>query len=198
MLNGGATFSVSPAEESAIEQIKAVMSAKLVDYDKESDLALLTMVFGKEADSNAAQEMTGFGSGLKFEPNDPACKLCENVYAFGCPAKFESSVTDSNFSAKLCIRPHLNSTTVSRGIISHTKRKLESREEYMHAKFKECDYFYQTDAAINEGNSGGPLINEYGNVVGVAVCKVKEAKTENVSFAIPSKPSFSIHALRIP
>ena len=48
----------------------------LVDYDKDSDLALLTMVFKREADSNAAQEMTGFGSGLKFEPNDPAWAGC--------------------------------------------------------------------------------------------------------------------------
>ena len=97
MVNGNKTFLISPAEKSAINQTDSIISTILVDYDKESDLALLAMVFGSEADSNAAQEMTGFGSGLKFEPNDPACKLCQNVYAFGCPAEFESSVTDSNF-----------------------------------------------------------------------------------------------------
>ena len=60
----------------------------------------------------------------------------------------------------------------------------------MQYKYKECDYFYQTDAAINSGNSGGPLINEYADVVGVAIYKVEEASFENISFAIPSKSSF--------
>ena len=60
----------------------------------------------------------------------------------------------------------------------------------MQEKFKECDYFYQTDAAINAGNSGGPLINEHAFVVGVPVCKVEEVSVENISFAIPSKSSF--------
>ena len=96
MLNGGATFSVSPAEKSAIKQVKAVISAKLVDYDRESDLALLTMVFKNQIESSLAQEFIGFGSGLHLEPNDPACKLLETVYAFGSPAEFETIVTDSN------------------------------------------------------------------------------------------------------
>ena len=75
MLNGGEFFSVSPAEKSAIKDIEAVISAKLVDYDRESDLALLTMVFKNKPESDTAQEFIGFGSGLHLEPNDPACTL---------------------------------------------------------------------------------------------------------------------------
>ena len=43
--------------------------------------------------------------------------------------------------------------------------------------------YFITDAAINEGNSGGPLINSRGQVVGVNVAKIEGA--DNIGFAIP-------------
>jgi S1-C subfamily serine protease len=44
----------------------------------------------------------------------------------------------------------------------------------------------QTDAPINEGNSGGPLISlETGKVVGVNAAKIKEQAVEGLSFAVP-------------
>jgi serine protease Do len=44
----------------------------------------------------------------------------------------------------------------------------------------------QTDAPINEGNSGGPLISlETGQVVGVNAAKIKEQSVEGLSFAVP-------------
>jgi len=44
----------------------------------------------------------------------------------------------------------------------------------------------QTDAPINEGNSGGPLISlETGKVVGVNTAKIKEEAVEGLSFAVP-------------
>jgi S1-C subfamily serine protease len=43
--------------------------------------------------------------------------------------------------------------------------------------------YFVTDAAINSGNSGGPLFNSNGKVVGVNVAKMEEA--DNIGFAIP-------------
>lgn len=43
--------------------------------------------------------------------------------------------------------------------------------------------FFQISAAVNPGNSGGPLLNEYGHVVGMVTLK---AQLENVGFAVPS------------
>lgn len=41
----------------------------------------------------------------------------------------------------------------------------------------------QTDAAVSPGNSGGPLVNERGDVVGVIVSQIRDA--QNLNFAIP-------------
>ena len=43
----------------------------------------------------------------------------------------------------------------------------------------------QTDASINPGSSGGPLINSYGEVVGITNAKIVTSTSENVGFAIP-------------
>ncbi len=62
--------------------------------------------------------------------------------------------------------------SVTRGVISSLSREIDGTT------------YLQIDAALNEGNSGGPVINASGQVVGVAVSVVREA--ENVGFAIPS------------
>ncbi|WP_028504237.1 S1C family serine protease [Ruminococcus albus] len=44
---------------------------------------------------------------------------------------------------------------------------------------------FQTDASINGGNSGGALINAYGQVIGITSAKVASAEVEGLGFAIP-------------
>ena len=44
----------------------------------------------------------------------------------------------------------------------------------------------QIDAAINTGNSGGPVVNENGELVGVAVATLSKEVTEGINFAIKS------------
>ena len=47
-------------------------------------------------------------------------------------------------------------------------------------------YFLQTDAAINEGNSGGPLLKD-NKVVGINARKIKSILANNIGYAVPVK-----------
>lgn len=67
--------------------------------------------------------------------------------------------------------------SVTSGIISALNRELTIEDK----KFN----LIQTDAAINNGNSGGALINAYGQVIGITSAKVNSAVASNLGFAIP-------------
>ncbi len=67
--------------------------------------------------------------------------------------------------------------SVTAGIISATDRTLTIEDRTMN--------LIQTDASINSGNSGGPLINAYGQVIGITSAKVSSTYGEGLGFAIP-------------
>ena len=70
--------------------------------------------------------------------------------------------------------------TLTRGIISAIERGISYKGHSMN--------LLQTDTAINEGNSGGPLLNMYGQVIGITNMKMMSAYSsiEGIGFAIPS------------
>jgi serine protease Do len=71
--------------------------------------------------------------------------------------------------------------SVSTGIISGLDRSIHALNE--RGGGEELTGVIQTDAAINRGNSGGPLVNGQGQVIGVNVATV--VGSSNISFAIP-------------
>jgi serine protease Do len=44
--------------------------------------------------------------------------------------------------------------------------------------------FYQTDASVNRGNSGGPLVSSDGKIIGVVNAKLIGTGVEGIGFAI--------------
>lgn len=67
--------------------------------------------------------------------------------------------------------PNSLAFTLTKGVVS-SKKRIVSRQKYI-----------QTDAAINSGNSGGPLLNDAGEVIGVNSYKMSDS--EGIGLAIP-------------
>ena len=94
--------------------------------------------------------------------NTDNLKLGENVYAIGNPIGVEFQ------------------RTVTAGIISGLNRTIKIEDEFGESYM---EGLIQTDATINQGNSGGALINKSGEVIGVNTIKVTTA--EGIGFAVP-------------
>jgi serine protease Do len=73
--------------------------------------------------------------------------------------------------------------TVTSGIVSGTGRSVVASIDGSQSGAEELSDLIQTDAAINSGNSGGPLVNMAGQVVGINTAIAQDAN--NVGFVIP-------------
>ena len=71
--------------------------------------------------------------------------------------------------------------TVTVGVVSYIGRKLFDSA---------LDRYIQTDAAINFGNSGGPLINSRGEVIGINAAI--SSRAANIGFAVPINQATAI------
>jgi serine protease Do len=73
--------------------------------------------------------------------------------------------------------PNSMAYTLTKGILSAKDRKVGSQ------------YYLQTDAAINSGNSGGPLLNNEGEVLGMNTLKMSDS--EGIGLAIPITTAYA-------
>lgn len=101
------------------------------------------------------------------------------------PARFGDSASLQVGDAVVAIGDPLGVAlrgTMTNGIVSAINRDITSQGRTM--------TLIQTNAALNAGNSGGPLINSYGQVIGINTMKigdyVNQAGVEGLGFAIPS------------
>jgi serine protease Do len=68
--------------------------------------------------------------------------------------------------------------TVTAGVVSALDRTLFGQDGHA------FDHLVQTDAAVNEGMSGGPLVNLRGEVVGMNTSRITDGDAEGLGFAI--------------
>ncbi|WP_239619265.1 S1C family serine protease [Cohnella mopanensis] len=71
--------------------------------------------------------------------------------------------------------------TITMGVLSAKERPITISDEQGDHKY---DHLLQTDASINSGNSGGPLLNDRGEVIGINTAVSSEA--QGIGFAIPT------------
>ncbi len=122
-------------------------------------------VIGADAFSDiAVLKMDGVIPAVASLGNSDALRPGETVIAIGSPlGDFKNTVTV--------------------GVVSATERMIEVNENY------QMEGLIQTDAAINQGNSGGPLVNLAGEVIGINTLIVRggsygSAVAEGLGFAI--------------
>ncbi len=91
-------------------------------------------------------------------------------------------VGDTSFAVGAPIASNY-SWTVTRGIISGKDRLVEVSDNVVSV--------LQTDTSINSGNSGGPLCNSNGQVIGINSLKLVSSGIEGMGFAIPIEDAVS-------
>ncbi|KPJ63406.1 MAG: hypothetical protein AMS15_00540 [Planctomycetes bacterium DG_23] len=133
---------------------KRIEEVEIVAFNRYFDLALLKIK--DEALEGVELTVAPFGDEDKLKTGD-------QVVAIGNPGAF----TLEKEGFKRLLWHH----TVSEGIVSSKARNIRGI------------LYIQTTAAVNPGNSGGPLFNIYGQVVGVVT--LKSYFQENIAFAVP-------------
>jgi serine protease Do len=128
-------------------------TAELVSSVQAEDLALLKIASPKDAEGQPLRTFPTVRLGTSADLMEG-----ERVVAIG--------------------NPHGQTHTVSTGIISGLHRNVPVADQNLH--FKDL---IQTDASINFGNSGGPLLNIRGELIGIN--SALNSAAQNIGFAIP-------------
>ncbi len=136
--------------------------AKVIGSDKDADLALIQL--------QIPQAATGKSTTL---PGDKSAEAPKEIAFPHAEIGDSSKLREGDFVMAMGA-PWGMSRSVSMGIISCTARYLPGISEY--------SLWMQTDASILPGNSGGPLVNTDGKVVGI---NTRGSRGE-MGFAIPS------------
>ena len=125
-------------------------------------------IVGVEADNDVAVlKIDAVGLNAATLGNSDSLRVGDTVYAVGNPlGELEFSMTTGHVSAK------------DRSIVTEAKGDSIT--------------MFQIDAAVNSGNSGGPVYNARGEVVGIVTAKYRSSNVEGIGFAIPISDAVTI------
>jgi serine protease Do len=151
------------ADGSILTNNHVVERAERITVKLADGRTLRAHVVGSDPDTDIALIKVDGQTGLPVAPlgDSSALRMGEWVVAIGDPLGYEHSVTV--------------------GVVSYIGRKLFDAS---------LDSYIQTDAAINFGNSGGPLINARGEVIGINAAI--SARGSSIGFAVPINLASSI------
>ena len=135
------------------------VSADIKGIDAACDVALLSVpTESLSADTLGSLATATLGDSTKLKVGEPAIAI-GNALGYG------QSVTTGVISA------------LDRSVATTDSRTGETKEDGVN--------LIQTDAAINEGNSGGALVNVNGEVIGINSAKLIGDSVEGIGYAIP-------------
>jgi serine protease Do len=153
---GAGSGFIIDADGSILTNNHVIDRAERITVKLSDGRTLRARVIGADPDTDIALIKVDGQTGLPVAPlgDSATLRMGEWVCAIGNPLGYEHSVTV--------------------GVISFLGRKLFD---------KSLDNYIQTDAAINFGNSGGPLINARGEVIGINAAI--SSRATSIGFAVP-------------
>ncbi len=129
------------------------------------------IVGAEEQNDLAVLKIEATGLSAATLGNSENMKVGETVYAIGNP------LGELSF-------------TMTSGMVSALDREITTSNSSTGATI--TNNMFQIDAAVNEGNSGGPVYNERGEVIGIVTAKYSSTGVEGLGFAIPINDVVSI------
>jgi serine protease Do len=153
---GAGSGFIIDADGSILTNHHVVDRAERIPVKLSDGRTLRARLIGSDPDTDIALIKVDGQSGLPVAPlgDSSALRMGEWVCAIGNPLGYEHTVTV--------------------GVVSFLGRKLFDMS---------LDNYIQTDAAINFGNSGGPLINARGEVIGIN--SAISSRASSIGFAVP-------------
>src|SRR5580765_8239549 len=153
---GEGTGFIIDADGSILTNHHVIDGAERITVRLSDGRSLLARVIGSDPDTDVALVKVDGQAGLPVAAlgDSSALRMGEWVCAIGNPLGYEHTVTV--------------------GVVSFLGRKLFDMS---------LDNYIQTDAAINFGNSGGPLINSRGEVIGINAAI--SSRASSIGFAVP-------------
>ena len=149
------------------DAVKGGYDIQVLDHDGKKYIA---EVVGYAEDNDVAVlkiDATGLSPVVLGDSNN--VRVGERVYAVGNPlGELEYSISD--------------------GIVSALDRDMKNTEKGRSTTIN----MFQITAAINSGNSGGPIYNSRGEVIGIATAKYASSGVEGLGFAIPISDAVAI------
>src|SRR3954447_9206866 len=162
---GAGSGFIIDADGSILTNNHVVDRAERITVKLSDGRSMRARLIGADPDTDIALIKVDGQSGLPVAPlgDSATLRMGEWVCAIGNPLGYEHTVTV--------------------GVVSFLGRKLFDRS---------LDNYIQTDAAINFGNSGGPLINAEGEVIGINAAI--SSRASSIGFAVPVNGATSILA----
>lgn len=145
---------IDGAKEVVVIRKGTAYLADVVAKNKELDLGLLKINLFPRA-TNGTYVVKGIPTMPALEFSDD-CKVGQSVYAIGFPK-----------TEILGYEPK-----VTKGIVNSL------------TGFKGDKHQFQMDAGIDSGNSGGPVVDDFGHVIGVAVAGYMGSRSANINYAV--------------